>query len=214
MSIRQTIRAGVVAGAAAAALAASGGMASALSITGGQTAVTVTADLASLGLGAGLVGSASLSDGQVVFPITGGSTDGTDAMIEHEGSGVNLFALADSSVNVSAGNLLIDTAAATVFGDASIGSDDLGSPDISDAPFFSFGPGSTLPGVQLLITPELAGALQTVFAGAPDLTNAEFGYAVPSPEVAPAPSPVPLPAGVFLLLGALGSLGLVWRKGA
>ena len=46
----------------------------------------------------------------------------------------------------------------------------------------------------------------------PDLTNAEFGYAVPSPEVASSPSPVPLPAGVFLMVGAIGALGLVRRK--
>ena len=44
--------------------------------------------------------------------------------------------------------------------------------------------------------------------GAPDLTGATFGYAVPSPTLAP----VPLPAGALLLIGGLGMLGLVRRR--
>jgi hypothetical protein len=80
----------------------------------GVTTVEVTADLAGLGLGGAPVGSATASGAVFSFPITGGSITGGNALIEHQGSGVNLFALADPAVNVSVGNFLIDKMMGTV----------------------------------------------------------------------------------------------------
>lgn len=203
MKTSDILKAGGVAGAVLAATALSAGTAQAVAITGGNTAVTVTADLAGLGLTPGLEGSATaeINDGllTVFFPITGGATGPAgNAVIEHEGSGVSLTA---GDTTASVGNFVITTSAGTVFGDL------LGSTTGSPLEFFTFGDGTDLPGVELEISSTLAGALTGVF-GAPDLTGATFGYAVPSPTLAP----VPLPAGALLLIGGLGMLGLVRRK--
>jgi hypothetical protein len=174
-----------------------------LRIVGNTTEIEVTADLAGLGLTPSVFGSATAgtsAGGNLLlgFPITGGTleTDTGNALIEHEGSGASLT---DGTTTVNAGNFLINTAptVATVFGDVDVDGSLVGS----DLPLFTLGAGNALPGVQLLISPTLAGALTGVF-GAPDLTNAEFGYA--RPDVAA----VPLPAGAWLVLTALGALGL------
>ncbi len=136
----------------------------------------------------------------VVFPVTGGEAGAGGAVIEHEGSGVSLTA---GAATASVGNFVVDTGAAEVRGDL------LGVTTGSPLAFFNFGSGTVLPGVELTISSTLAGALSEVF-GAPDLTDATFGYAVPSPQVAP----VPLPAGALLLIGGLGMFGLVRRKRA
>ena len=204
MKMTDMLKAGGVAGALFAATALSTGAAHAVGVTGGDTAVTVTADLAGLGLTPGLEGSATaeVNDGllTVFFPITGGATGPAgNALIEHDGSGVSLTA--GDGTTASVGNFVIKTSAATVFGDL------FGVTTGSPLPFFNFGDGTDLPGVELEFTSTLAGALTDVF-GAPDLTGATFGYAVPSPTLAP----VPLPAGALLLIGGLGMLGLVRRK--
>ena len=166
----------------------------------GVTTVEVTANLGSLGLGGAPVGSATADGAVFSFPITGGSIDSGsgDALIEHDGSGVKLFALADASINVSVGNFLIDTMMQTVSGDVFGGS--------SGVTFFNFGtPGAS--GIPLLISSDLASALTSIF-GAPDLTGAEFGLANTNPTV------VPLPAGLPLLLAALGGLAALRRTEA
>ncbi len=174
-------------------------------LAGVETTVTVTAPLETLGLGADLFGAATLAGTDplaVSFPITGGSIDADTgaALIEHDGSGVTLSALADPSVAVTVGNFFIDTADGVVFGDV------IGTP-LARLPFFVFGPGTDLPGVELLISTTLAGALTDVFA-APDLSGATFGYAVP--DVAP----VPAPAALGLLATGLAGLGLFARRRA
>lgn len=181
---------------ALAALSATSASAATVGILGGQTDVTVTADLAGFGLSGAPAGTATVSvvGGLPVFsfPITGGTafSDG-NALVEHDGSGVTLAA---GSVAVTVGNFLIDTASMIVSGDI------FGGP--TGVTFFEFGDETALPGVELEISAVLAGALTSTF-GAPDLTGATFGYAVPSPELAP----VPLPASLPLL--AAGVLGLV-----
>jgi hypothetical protein len=132
------------------------------------------------------------------FPITGGSITDGNALIEHEGSGVSLFAIADPTVEVSVGNFLIDTMMGTVSGDV------FGL--ATGVTFFTFGtPGAG--GIPLLISSDLAGALASIFS-APDLTGAEFGLA------STMPTPVPLPAGLPLLLAALGGFAVMRRKRA
>jgi len=171
-----------------------------LPIIGNFTEVEVTADLAGLGLTPAPFGSATASGAVFTFPVTGGSLDSIsgDALVEHNGSGVALTA---GTLSAFVGNFLIDTAAATVFGDGAV----LGGEGFSGAPLFTFGTGEALPGVELLISPALAGALSAIF-GAPDLTGATFGYARPDLAV------VPVPAAGLLLLSALGALGALRRR--
>ncbi|WP_299356798.1 hypothetical protein [uncultured Shimia sp.] len=163
-------------------------------ISGGITQVDVTADLTGLGLIGFPFGSATAADSVFSFPITGGSAIAPDdLLIEHDGSGVTLQALASLTTQATVANFLIDTVAGGVFGDVIGGANDVF--------LFEFGSGDDLPGIELEITSQFATALTSVF-GAPDLTGATFGYASTSPDLAP----VPLPAGLPLLLGGMAIL--------
>jgi hypothetical protein len=172
-----------------------------VALVGNETTVTVTAPLGTLGLSGAAFGTATLSvvDGlpAFAFPITGGTIDSatSDALIEHNGSGVTLTGAGTSA---TVGNFLIDTLAMTVFGDLIDAA--TGTSIASGLELFGFGAETARPGVQLLITSTLAGALSDTF-GAPDLTGVEFGYAVP--DIAA----VPVPAAGLLLLGGLGMMG-------
>ena len=193
---------------ASAAVVALGTAASAAPITGGETTVEVTAPLDVLGLGGAPFGSATTDGAVFTFPITGGEADDDGAVIEHEGSGVTLFALADEAIAATVGNFVIDTAEAGVLGDVIGGAEDLTLFDFGEA-------GET--GIPLLITTTLAGALTEVF-GADDLTGAEFGLANTAPVVDDAgtpptgPAPIPLPAAFPLLAAGLLGLGAVARR--
>jgi hypothetical protein len=182
---------------AAAALLGATAHASTIGVGGGNTDITVTADLAGLGLTPTLDGTATANaDGSFRFPITGGSTDGTNAIIRHDGSGVTLTA---GSTSASIGDFIIDTkfknVTGTLFGAG------------SGIEFFTFGETVDPRGVELLISSTLAGALTDVF-GAGDLSGAQFGFAAPDPQV------VPLPAGAVLLLTGIGALALRGRRKA
>ncbi|WP_299500221.1 VPLPA-CTERM sorting domain-containing protein [uncultured Roseobacter sp.] len=176
-------------------LALATGAANAATINGGETTVTVTAPLTTLGLGGAPFGTATATGATFTFPITGGSTAGGGLEILHDGSGVTLFTLdTTDDVEVTVGNFVIDTLAETVFGDV------IGGPTGLD--LFSFG--TAQGGIGLEITGTLAGALTSIF-NAPDLTGAQFGVANTSPEIAP----VPLPASALLLLAGFGMFGVV-----
>jgi hypothetical protein len=166
----------------------------------GVTTVKVTANLGALGLGGAPVGTATFADGVFSFPITGGTFDTatTDALIEHEGSGVRLFTTSGDLKEVSVGNFLIDTMKGTVSGDILGGA--------SGVTFFTLG-GPVDGSIPLLISPALAGALTSIF-GAGNLSGEEFGLANTNPAV------VPLPAGLPLLLAGVGGLALLRRKRA
>ncbi|MGB3722607.1 MAG: hypothetical protein WA979_07295 [Pacificimonas sp.] len=177
-------------------------------VDGGETRVAVTADLAGLGLTAGLLGDATLVDTDVLtvsFPITGGELDADLAgQILHEGSGVSLTG-GDVILNLE--NFIIDTTASSIFGDVSFGDTSL-----EDVALFSFdlsmlGDDDAIddlddPDIELFFTAASAGVLTDLFA-APDLTGATFGFAATAPEIAAA---VPAP-GAFGLLG-LGILAI------
>jgi hypothetical protein len=177
-------------------MAAAPANAASLPIIGVKTEVEVTAPLGALGLTPTPFGSATAVGAIFTFPVTGGSVDSLsgNALIEHAGSGVALTA---GSQSAFVGNFLIDTAAGLVFADGAA----LGAPGFLNAPIFSLGTGTELPGVELIITSTLAGVLSAVF-GAPDLTGATFGYARPDVSV------VPVPAAGLLLLSAIGGLGM------
>jgi hypothetical protein len=167
-----------------------------------NTTVLVTAPLAALGLGGAPTGSATVTTTGdfplFSFGITGGSVDKSgNALIEHDGSGVKLFALANPSVSASVGNFLVNTLAGTVSGIVNGAGPSVVLFNFSEV---------TPKGIALNISSTLAGALKGVF-GAPDLTGARFGFANTAPQVAP----VPIPAPFALLLGAVGGLAVIRR---
>ncbi|MCC5795462.1 MAG: VPLPA-CTERM sorting domain-containing protein [Chromatiales bacterium] len=171
-----------------------------LALIGNFTEVEVTADLAALGLTAAPFGSATASGAVFTFPVTGGVvfTDTSEALVEHDGSGVALTAGVTSAF---VGNFFIDTEAGTVSGDGAV----LGGAGFLGTTLFNFGTGDALPGIELLFSSDLAGVLSAVF-GAPDLTGATFGYARPDLQV------IPIPAAGLLLISALGTLVVARRR--
>ena len=101
------------------------------SLKGVDTAVLLDAGFAtaltSLGLTPGTVGTATLVDGSLHFPITGGNVDYYDpaesyrpfvqGSIEHEGSG---FSLTAGETTVELTNFTIDPGTSKLFGDVSV----------------------------------------------------------------------------------------------
>ncbi|MCY7287144.1 MAG: hypothetical protein LH624_02565 [Cryobacterium sp.] len=100
-------------------------------LSGVDTSVLLDADFAaaltSLGLTPGTVGTATLTDGSLHFPITGGNVDYYDpeedyrpfvqGSIEHEGSG---FSLTAGETTVELTNFTIDPGTSKLFGDVSV----------------------------------------------------------------------------------------------
>jgi hypothetical protein len=100
-------------------------------LTGVDTAVLLDANfvaaLTSLGLTPGVVGTATLTDGSLHFPITGGHVDYYDpaakyrpyvqGTIEHNGSGFSLTA-GDTKVELT--NFTIDPGKSLLYGDVSV----------------------------------------------------------------------------------------------
>ncbi|MEO6115844.1 MAG: hypothetical protein ABIP33_05620 [Pseudolysinimonas sp.] len=98
---------------------------------GGNTAVALdkgfTDALTSLGLTPGVLGTATLTDGSVHFPITGGSVvywspDGkyrpyVQGIIEHDGSGLSLTA---GSTEVDLTNFTVNPGNSKLYGDVSV----------------------------------------------------------------------------------------------
>ena len=106
-------------------------LASIPSLSGVDTAVLLDANFAaaltSLGLTAGTVGTATLEEGSLHFPITGGNVDYYDpaesyrpfvqGSIQHEGSG---FSLTAGDIVVELTNFTIDPGTSELFGDVSV----------------------------------------------------------------------------------------------
>jgi hypothetical protein len=96
-------------------------------VKGETTAVTLDQGFAdaleSLGLAPGVVGSAKLTDGALVFPISGGNVSVFEpgsvpnyvvGQLQHEGSGLTLTA---GDTEVTIGNLNVDPGVSRVYGD-------------------------------------------------------------------------------------------------
>ena len=149
-------------------------------LTGENTAVLLDqgfADaLASLKLTPGVVGTGELTDGSLVFPITGGNVTyfkpGTVSpyvigQIQHEGSG---FSLEAGGTKVEITNLNVDPGVSRVYGDVSVN----GKIAASNAyvltlngttlkPLQSEGDTAILEGTKVFISPVAAGLLNDVF---------------------------------------------------
>lgn len=176
--------------------------ATAASIVGGSTSVTLTAapTLTSLGIAVAPTGTATAmtnSSGQpvVTFPITGGSTNQMTgaATIFHDGSGL-LFTSGTNSLGV--GNFVIDTMSLLISGYATAN----GS-TTADVPLFSIGAGNTL-----LLTQQASSAFGTVFD-----VNIPAGTQVGVARVNPITAAVPEPATWLMMLLGFGAIGLTVR---
>ena len=145
-------------------------------ITGGTTEVTVTLDLSALGASLKALGSATLTSGtNVTFPITGGSTNSTDYVIDHQGSGLEIVGT-NPPATLDTQNYVVDTGSKVVNADISnegtIGLFTLGSSGLSN--------------VALTLTSDAVNALNTAFglSGQDALTTSTpIGNLTSSPTV-------------------------------
>jgi len=180
--------------------------ASAAAITGNTTRVELTAAgaLASLGVAVQPVGTATLEAAgpTAVFPITGGTIDDVtgDLLVEHDGSGLSLGVGTD---NILLLNFLIDSAAATIFGDVVLVEDiagTLSASALNDIDLFSLDAD-----LNVFLTATASGALNALFGTALP-TGLKIGEA--SLDVAA----VPIPAAVMLFGSALAGMLALRRR--
>jgi hypothetical protein len=157
------------------------------SLTGNDTKIALdkgfTDALASLKLTPGVLGTAKLQAGSLVFPITGGNVTyfkpGTVSpyvigQVQHEGSGLSLKA---GKNTVQLTNLNVDPGVSRVYGDVALN----GKPVVSSAYLFRLngttlkplqtkGQTAILTGTKVFVSPVAAGLLNKVFK-----TNAVTG---------------------------------------
>ena len=151
------------------------------SLSGKSTSVLLdsgfTGALTSLGLTPGVVGTGALTNGSLVFPITGGNvtyyTPGTvkpyvQGSIEHEGSG---FSLTAGSIKAEFTNFTIDPGTSQLFGDVSVN----GTSAAKQAYLFNLD-GSTLKPLQSNTdgTATLTGTIVEISPDAATLLNSTF----------------------------------------
>jgi hypothetical protein len=156
-------------------------LASIPALTGVSTAVKLDASFAkaleSLKLTPGVVGAAELTDGSLIFPITGGKVDYYDpakdyrpyvqGLISHAGSGFSLTA-GDTKVELT--NFTIDPGTSKLYGDVSVN----GTVAVKQAYIFNLdgstlkplrasGDTAVLEGTRVLISDAAAGLLNKTF---------------------------------------------------
>jgi len=180
--------------------------ASAATIIGGGTAVTLTSAPALTGLGLSFapIGTASASTDAsglpvVTFLITGGSTSGGESIIAHNGSGLRFTAGSDV---LDIGDFLIDTDNDVVRGFARANGALLGTVNL-----FTFDDDDDL---VLELAAQAATAFTSVF-GAPDLTGTEIGIADPN-VVLGGTAPIPEPEVWAMMLSGFLLIGGVARR--
>lgn len=150
-------------------------------LTGEDTAVALDAGftdaLTSLGLTPGVVGEGALTDGSLVFPITGGNvtvfTPGEVSpyvigQVQHEGSG---FSLTAGETTVEITNLNVDPGASRVYGDVTVN----GELAVSSAYIFTLNGSTLMPLQSEGDTAILQGTEVYVSPVAADLLNSTFG---------------------------------------
>ncbi|TFD61317.1 hypothetical protein E3T39_04415 [Cryobacterium suzukii] len=157
-------------------------LASIPSLSGVDTAVLLDADfgaaLTSLGLTAGTVGTATLEEGSLHFPITGGNVDYYDpaedyrpfvqGSISHEGSG---FSLTAGDIVVELTNFTIDPGTSELFGDVSVNGESAATQVLlfdlyggTLEPLKMEGDNAILTGTTVHISSEAAGLLNSTFS--------------------------------------------------
>ncbi|HSP76728.1 MAG TPA: hypothetical protein VLO31_11025 [Cryobacterium sp.] len=150
-------------------------------LSGVETSVLLDADFAaaltSLGLTPGTVGTATLTDGSLNFPITGGNVDYYDpeedyrpyvqGSIEHEGSG---FSLTAGETMVELTNFTIDPGTSELFGDVSVNGESAATQVLlfnlyggTLKPLQMDGDNAILEGTTVHISAEAAGLLNDTF---------------------------------------------------
>jgi hypothetical protein len=150
------------------------------SLTGNSTSVTLdkgfTDALTALKLTPGVIGTAKLTDGALVFPVTGGNVTyfkpGTVSpyvigQVQHEGSG---FSLTAGGTKVSITNLNVDPGVSRVYGDVSVNGK-LAAPSAyvfkldgrTLKPLQTSGSTATLEGTKVEISPVAAPLLNKTF---------------------------------------------------
>lgn len=149
-------------------------------VKGKTTAVKLdsgfTDALSTLGLEAGVVGTAKLTDGSLVFPISGGNVSVFEpgsvpnyvvGQLQHEGSG---FTLTAGDTEVTIGNLNVDPGVSRVYGDVLLN----GEPVVSSVyifrldgrtlqPLASDGSTAVLEGTKVFVSDVAAGLLNDTF---------------------------------------------------
>ncbi|HEX4190514.1 MAG TPA: hypothetical protein VHZ06_05920 [Marmoricola sp.] len=149
-------------------------------LTGQSTAIKLDAGfvkaLGSLKLTPGVIGTAKLTDGSLIFPITGGNVSyfkpGTVSpyvigQIQHVGSGLSLTA---GGTTVSLTNFNVDPGVSRVYGDVSVN----GKVAATDAYLFTLNGNTLMPlqksgntaileGTKVFISPVAAGLLDSTF---------------------------------------------------
>ena len=157
-------------------------LASIPSLSGVDTAVLLDADfgaaLTSLGLAAGTVGTATLEEGSLHFPITGGNVDYYDpaedyrpyvqGSIEHEGSG---FSLTAGDIVVELTNFTIDPGTSELFGDVAVNGESAANQELlfdlyggTLKPLEMDGDNAILAGTTVHISSVAAGLLNSTFS--------------------------------------------------
>ena len=150
------------------------------SLTGEDTAVALdtgfTDALESLGLEAGVEGTAKLTDGSLVFPITGGNVTyfkpGTVSpyvigQVQHEGSG---FSLSAGGTEVAITNLNVDPGESRVYGDVAVDGETVATSayvltlnGTTLKPLQTEGDTAILEGTKVLVSPVAADLLNETF---------------------------------------------------
>lgn len=150
-------------------------------LSGVDTSVLLDGDFAaaltSLGLTPGTVGTATLTDGSLHFPITGGNVDYYDpaedyrpfvqGSIEHEGSG---FSLTAGETTVELTNFTIDPGTSKLFGDVTVNGESAATQVLlfnlyggTLKPLQMDGDNAILEGTTVHISAEAAGLLNDTF---------------------------------------------------
>ena len=187
--------------------------AAAAPVTGGKTAVLITADLAKLGLTASLTGSATSdpATGIDYFPITGGNVDPATlaGTIDHHGSGLDLTG---PRYTLQLSDFVIDTTNDVLTGNVMVS----GMPFATALPLFTFDLTGLTPGqitdltnlhIILRFSSQSASALTNVF-GVRNLTGTQFGLAGTAPTLAA----VPESATWAMMIAGFGLVGYTLRR--
>ncbi len=173
------------------------------SISGGQTTVTLDSSFINLLTTNSIVPSAiapaTLIGDVATFPITGGTANGGNLVIDHSGG----LKFTDGSEFLSIGDFVVDTLNSDVTGFATNNA----GLNVASAQLFTIGPGLSLD-----LSATAATAISDTFFGGnsnvtSELTGFNIGVAAPSPVVTPEPESL-----ILFATGTMGLAGMLYRR--